>query len=82
MVETGNIITQSPFWHFLYRSHPKNGTIPWHSKQRFSSGKNASNDWGEERMAFGAFARFDKNRNHYLQGIEIESWPFQGVEGG
>ena len=27
-------------------------------------------------MAFGAFARFDKNRNHYLQGIEIESWPF------
>lgn len=26
----------------------------------------------EERMAFGAFARFDKNRNHYLQGIEIE----------
>ena len=37
---------------------------------------------GEERMAFGAFARFDKNRNHYLQGIEIESWPFQGVEWG
>lgn len=26
----------------------------------------------EERMAYGAFARFDKNRNHYLQGIEIE----------
>lgn len=33
-------------------------------------------------MAFGAFARFDKNRNHYLQGIEIESWAFQGVESG
>ena len=29
---------------------------------------------GEERMAYGAFARFDKNRNHYLQGIEIDPW--------
>ncbi|CAK9062626.1 unnamed protein product [Durusdinium trenchii] len=26
----------------------------------------------EERLAYGAFARFDKNRNHFLQGIEIE----------
>lgn len=25
----------------------------------------------EERLAYGAFARFDKNRNHFLQGIEI-----------
>ena len=36
---------------------------------------------GEERMAYGAFARFDKNRNHYLQGIEIDPWQGLGSSG-
>ena len=46
---------------------------------RFLPVKTLLHDWGEERMAFGAFARFDKNRNHYLQGIEIESFKELGV---
>ena len=35
----------------------------------------------EERMAYGAFARFDKNRNHFLQGIEIVPGA-KGLESG